>query len=177
MTAGLDLQQLRTIPIFAGLPDRDLEALLNLSSRMEMGPEETLFVQGQPSDAFFVVLEGGVDVLVRGANGTEQPVAHMGPGSVLGEISLIIEGNRSATARATEPTRLLRFEDRRFRELLRSGSLPAYRVIHNLAHVLATRLRAADAQIAKMCEEESASTVAEDDLDRLRRIFFTEWGS
>ena len=51
----------------------------------------------------------------------------------------------------------------------------AYRVVHNLARVLAARLRAADDLVAELCAGRSEAQVAEDDLDRLRHTFFTEW--
>ncbi len=53
-------------------------------------------------------------------------------------------------------------------------SLPAYRIVHRLAQSLAYRLRELDAHIAEMSASEGGPP--EDDLDRLRRIFFTDWG-
>jgi CRP-like cAMP-binding protein len=177
MATSVLINQLQSVPIFAGLSEDELNELLVFVDRVELTPEKRLFSQGEEADAFFVVLAGGLDVSVRGAEGHEQRVAHLGPGAVLGEISLLIGGQRTASADATEPTVLLRFPDRRFRNLLDAGSLAAYKVVCNLARVLATRLRAADIQLADLCSQGTTTVVAEDDLDRLRKIFFVDWGS
>jgi CRP-like cAMP-binding protein len=177
MASGL-VSQLQSVPIFQGLSEDDLDQLLVFAQRMELAPHQKLFSQGDPADAFFVVLSGGVAVHMLGASGSEQHLADLGPGAVLGEISLLIGGQRTASAEATEPTVLLRFPARRFRGMLEGGSLAAYRLVANLARVLATRLSAADAHMAELVggSQEGTATVAEDDLDRLRKIFFVDWG-
>lgn len=176
VSASVALQQLASLLIFSGLAPEDLATLHSLADGLDLRPAELLFMQGEVADAFFVVLAGGLDLTVRGSNGAEQLLAHVGPGAVIGEISLLVKGPRSVTAQATEPTALLRFPDQAFRDLLDAGSLAAYGVVHNLAKVLAVRLRAADAQIAELCKNGPAAQVVEDDLDRLRKIFFTDWG-
>jgi CRP-like cAMP-binding protein len=93
---------------------------------------------------------------------------------VVGEISLFIGGDGPAFVRAAEPSTLLRFPYAGFRQLMDGDCLPAFRVLYNLAQLLARRLRAADAQLAEMCDPQTPPP-AEDDLDRLRRIFFTDW--
>lgn len=172
----LDVEQLATLPIFSGLATREIAVLHDLAARLELGPAEPLFSQGEVADAFFVVLAGGLDLSVRDVDGADHLLARLGPGAIIGEISLLVHGQRSVTARATERSVLLRFPDDQFRELLAGSSLAAFRVVHNLAKVLAERLRAADAQIAELCKDGSPAQVAEDDLDRLRKIFFTDWG-
>ena len=74
------------------------------------------------------------------------------------------------------PSTLLRFMDQKFLDLLDAGSLPAFRVVANLARVLAARLRAADDQLIELAAKQASEGAQEDDLDRLRRIFFTDWG-
>ena len=174
MAANLDLAQLGQIPVFADLPDSDLGVLRLLAQRVELGAEATLFNQGDPADALFVVLTGNLDIHVRVGGGREHLVAQMGPGNVVGEISLFIGGLRSASARTTAPTELLRFPDDSLRAMMGTAAASACRIIYRLAQALAARLRAADAHIAEMSREDRAA-VFDDDLDRLRRIFFTDW--
>jgi hypothetical protein len=71
---------------------------------------------------------------------------------------------------------VLRLPDSQLQKLLEGNSIPAYRFVLNIARVLATRLRAADTQIAELCVEVTPPLVPEDDLDRLRKIFFSDWG-
>jgi CRP-like cAMP-binding protein len=173
--ADVDLAQLSTSPIFAGLDETDLRSLAAEATTGELRPGDTLFEQGSPADAFFVILEGKVSLFVRSSGGTDQRLASLGPGMVLGETSLLLRDIRSVTAKAETATRLLRFSNAQFVRLLDASYVPALQVVRNLARVLAARLRSADSQIAELCKDDGASTVAEDDLDRLRRIFFSDW--
>ena len=145
-----------------------------MASRQELTEGQILFTEDDPADSLFILLAGNVDLTVRGADGSSRIVAQLGSGASLGETSLLIGGNRSVSARATSAGTLLRFPHDAFREMIESGSLLAYRVVHNLARVLAARLRAADDLVADLVSGRT-SGVAEDDLDRLRRTFFTEW--
>jgi CRP-like cAMP-binding protein len=174
--AQVEKADLDRVPIFAGLPEGDMETLGKLAQRTEIPAGEWLFRQGEEADCFYAILSGGLDLLVRTPGGRDVPVVHTGQGTIVGETSALIGGQRSASARATEPTHLLRFPDEAIRELLRADSLPAYRIVHRLAQALAHRLREVDAHIAQMSTNDG-SRATEDDLDRLRRIFFTDWGA
>ena len=173
--AEVSLATLVASPLFAGLSEADVRMLAATATAVELRPDETLFVQGSPSDSFFVILEGKVTLYVKSKLGVDQRLATLEPGMVVGETSLLLRGTHSVTAKADQPTRLLRFADTEFERLLDASSVPALRVVRNLARVLAARLRSADIQIAEMCKDGGPSVVAEDDLDRLRRIFFSDW--
>ena len=60
---------------------------------------ETIFEQGEPSDAAYVVVEGRVG-LSRRTNGTESVIANLGAGEMFGEMGLFDRAPRAATARA-----------------------------------------------------------------------------
>jgi CRP-like cAMP-binding protein len=176
MTETSDLAILAGMPIFAELPEAELEMLVEQATREHFDARADVFTQGAEADSFLVLLAGGVDVLTHSTQGVERLLAHLGSGAVLGETSFLTGGTHSATARTTEPTDVLRFGYARFNRLREANAIAVYRVIYNMAHILASRLRAADVDLAELCND-SQSTVAEDDLDRLRRIFFTEWGT
>ena len=166
--------QLADIPIFKDLPEGDLEALRALAQHVKIAAGDWLFRQEEAADCFYAVLSGGLDIAVKTPPGAERLVLHTGPGTIVGETSLLIGGRRSASARTTAATVLLRFPDDALRTMLDAESLPAYRIVHRLAQSLANRLRELDAHIAEMSASEDGPP--EDDLDRLRRIFFTDWG-
>lgn len=172
-----DGAQLGETPIFSDLPEEDIATFRQFAKRLDVAAGDWLFRQGDEADCFYVVLTGRLDLEVRTSTGTEHVVAQMGPGSVVGETSLFIGGQRSASALATEPTSLLRFHDQELCELLRADSLPAYRVAYKLGQAMAQRLREVDAHIAQMSSNGGGQTTTEDDIDRLRRIFFADWGA
>ena len=77
-------------------------------------PEESfakgavIFGEGDPGDAFFIVRRGSVGVFKAYGKPDQVQIATLEPGRVLGEISVIDQGPRSATAVALEPTDVTR---------------------------------------------------------------------
>jgi CRP/FNR family transcriptional regulator len=168
--------ELPPTPLFAGLEQDDWPDLLKFASRIELGPMEVVFHEGEDADAFFVVLAGTVEVRARMAGGPERPLAHLAPGAVIGETSLLLGAPHSASIYATEPCTLLKFPKDAFLELVKERQSGAVRVLYNIAHALAVRLRAADAHIAELSSRPAAGTqVVRNEVDRLRNIFLTEW--
>lgn len=74
--------------------------------------------QGEPSDAFYVVLEGRARVFVTSLAGEEVTLETLERGDSFGEIGLLRGRARSATVRASTPLRLLRLDGAVFRALL-----------------------------------------------------------
>ena len=67
----------------------------------------SIFHEGDPGDAFFIIVEGAVKVYVTSVQGEEMVLTTMRSPETLGEVSLFDEGPRSASAEALEPARLL----------------------------------------------------------------------
>jgi predicted acylesterase/phospholipase RssA/CRP-like cAMP-binding protein len=70
-----------------------------LGTTRHLGPNETLFSAGEDSDTVYFVTAGLLDVLHRSTEG-ELVVATLGVGEVIGEITAVIGGHRTATVRA-----------------------------------------------------------------------------
>jgi CRP/FNR family transcriptional regulator, cyclic AMP receptor protein len=70
---------------------------------------ETIFVEGQPRDVMYVILEGEVDIQQHG-----QSLCTAGPGELLGEMAMIDGQGRSASAVALSPCRLAVVDEKRF---------------------------------------------------------------
>ena len=69
---------------------------------------EVLFEQGDPGDALYALAEGALEFSVLSASGRKLTLDMMRPGAVFGEITLFDPGERTATASAAEPSRVLR---------------------------------------------------------------------
>lgn len=77
---------------------------------------DTLFAEGDPPDALYLVREGRLDVLVPGTSGLEA-VAQIQPGEVVGEMGLLTGLPRTATVRAAETSELWRLSREAFEDL------------------------------------------------------------
>lgn len=93
---------------------------------------ETLFVEGESGSTAFVVLEGEMQIEVQG-----HEVETLGPGEIFGEMAIITEEPRSATARALVECRLAVLDGRRFQFLVQQTP----RFALHLMKVMADRLR------------------------------------
>ncbi|MDQ2941502.1 MAG: cyclic nucleotide-binding domain-containing protein, partial [Chloroflexota bacterium] len=116
----MSIDQLRATPLFAGLPEEHLERLAAMSEPMHLGPGDLLLEEGSPGDALFVVISGELDVTKR-ADGSELPVARIGPGSIQGEMAALEGGIRTASVRAVSEADVLRIPNEALRALLESG--------------------------------------------------------
>lgn len=138
------MQFLRDVPVFAALEPRDLLDLAELSREEELPPGQPLCEQGRPdSGDLFVILAGRAAVMVEGGEGA---VAELGPGEVVGELSLLDGSPRSATVVPRDgPLRVLRIPAEAFRARL----LPRGSVSRSLLLMLTARLRALSSRVSQ----------------------------
>ena len=107
------LEQLKRVPLFTGLGSKELQELGALADEIDVDDGRVLTREGESGHEFFIVLDGSVEVDVKG-----EVVASLGPGDFLGEIALIDGKPRSATTRAVGPTRLMVVGHREFHRLM-----------------------------------------------------------
>jgi MFS family permease len=100
-----ELAQLQAIPMFAPLPAPTLEALALSMTRREVPAGETIFRQGDHGDRFYIIDSGEIEIEI---DGREANV--LGPGEHFGEIALLRDISRTATARARKETKLYALE-------------------------------------------------------------------
>ena len=98
---------LRTVPLFEGFSDGDLEQIGARLTEVELSAEAFLFQEGDVADALYLVQEGRLAVLAGGPP-SPRKVGTVGVGQCVGETALMVAGPRSATVRAEVDSRLLR---------------------------------------------------------------------
>jgi len=134
---------LASVDLFAGL---DRVTLAKLAAHLEpvsVDPGAAVFRQGDPGDAFYLIVRGSFGIYVAGASGSaEKRVNTLGPGAPFGEMALLSGQPRSATVRADEDAGVLRLDRARFLGLV--GREPQVALV--IAGTLCERLRQADAR-------------------------------
>lgn len=98
---------LRTSPLFAELPDRDIAGLAADGRTVFVPAGEVLMAEGDPSDSLVVVLEGELEV-TREGGGAHLLLNVCTRGDLLGELGVLQDLPRSATVRARTPARVRR---------------------------------------------------------------------
>ncbi|HKB29022.1 MAG TPA: cyclic nucleotide-binding domain-containing protein [Candidatus Limnocylindrales bacterium] len=107
------LELLKTVPLFADLDERSLDAVGVLAREIEVPEGHVLMLEGEPGDAFYVIVEG--TIRVERASGVAKS---MTAGGFLGEIALLEGGLRTATATAESDCRLLVIHRHEFDRLM-----------------------------------------------------------
>ena len=123
-------QLLRHNSIFAPLPVATLERISHDLSPVVASAGEEVITQGDVGDRFYVIEDGQVEVFEDGVFRRNE-----GPGESFGEIALLRDVPRTATVRATAPTRLLALERDRF-----IAAVTGHRRSHQLAHTVVDSL-------------------------------------
>jgi CRP-like cAMP-binding protein len=92
----VDPARLRTIPLFEGIHDTDVEMIADHMEERLVAPGEHLTREGASGYFFFVIIDGTASVERQG-----QVVAGLGPGDFFGEAAIIDATRRNATVTAT----------------------------------------------------------------------------
>jgi CRP-like cAMP-binding protein len=106
--------RLRGLEFFEGFSDHELERVAELAEDVEAEVGALLIDQGRVGTECYVIEVGYAGVYVG-----DEHVASLGPGSMVGEMALVGHTPRSASVVAETPVRLLAFDNRSFRELLK----------------------------------------------------------
>ena len=127
---------IRTFCPFRLVADEDLGQLDRETALHVAAAGTTLFEEGDPADGVSAVLDGSVEVVTAG-----RTLATLGPGSVLGELSLFTSSaTRTATARATTPVRMITWRADDVPGRLARHERLATAIVADMAFVLAERL-------------------------------------
>src|SRR3954464_14527711 len=114
----------------------------------------TLFREGEPGKEMYV-LQAGKVAISKKVRDVEKILATLGPGEFFGEMAIISNKPRNASASVAEDARLLVIDPKTFEGMIRGNSEIAVRMIKKLAD----RLSEADAQIENLLHTDPASRV------------------
>ena len=137
---------LRTVPIFSELSDEDITSLAKLASRKRYPKDTVVFFENEEGDFFFTITEGRIKVTILGDDGREVILSVLGPGDFFGEMALLDNEPRSATAIAVEESELLSLHRNDFQTVLNDNKS----ITSALIRVLSARLRRANHQISTL---------------------------
>jgi CRP-like cAMP-binding protein len=125
------VELLKRAPLFAECSKSELAALATTADELDLREGAVLTREGASGREFFVLIEGTVRVTRNG-----RKLAELGAGDWLGEIALLTESPRTATATATTPVRILVVTDRAFRHVVEKMPSIALKVLASVAERL-----------------------------------------
>ncbi len=132
------VDRLKAVPLFSHCSKRELEFLATRMDEITLQAGETLLVQGQPTDTFYVLLGGEVEVSRDG-----RPLKHLKAGDFFGEIGMLDRGLATATVKTTQPAETLAMSHAQFRDAIKGNDALVLQVMAAMAQ----RLRENAAQL------------------------------
>lgn len=136
-------QALQRLQLFAGVPEAQLDALARQALRQRYDRGDIIFSRGDAGDRAFVILEGQVDLVIESSDGRELILSRLQAGEHFGEMALVDDLHRSASARAASPAELVVVLRQTFLRALEQEPEMGREVIRSLVH----RLRVADEKL------------------------------
>jgi CRP/FNR family transcriptional regulator len=142
--------------MFAEMDDAELASLAQDMVRRSYAAGETLFFQGDPGKAVYIVESGTVRIYVHAEDGQEVSVVIYGQGDLFGEMSLLDQMPRSATAEAMEDAVLWVMSGEDFYRHLHTS----HQLALNVMLTLSTRLRETNESIKSLASLDVTRRIA-----------------
>ena len=148
-------EALRRVDLFSGLPADELRALAAVIRGIRAGPGDRLFEEGDENAKFYIVTEGAVEIVKHVPGGGEEKLAVRRAGDVFGEMALLNDAPRFATARVAEECECLTLSRGDFERLMGGDSLAL-----RMMKILSQALRALGIRFVNMERPEEGSVTA-----------------
>jgi ATP-binding cassette subfamily B protein len=115
--AAITGARLKSIEVFRGLADADLEPIAARFSSERIAADRVVFAQGDAGDKFYVIAHGKVEVVLERPEGAER-LRVLEDGDVFGEVALLRDAPRTATIRTLTPCLFLTLSRDQFADLM-----------------------------------------------------------
>lgn len=119
----------RSFSLVEQLSDGEVRDFLLQGEQIEVRPGAPVVVQGEVSRSFFLILRGGMEVVLTTSGGKRVRLATLKAGEYFGEFACIYRIPRSATVRAIDEARLLKFSDRAIHDLIERSPIAGERLM------------------------------------------------
>ncbi|QJC22537.1 Crp/Fnr family transcriptional regulator [Arcanobacterium buesumense] len=162
----MDSTVLAHVELFRELDDAERADLLSLMSETTLKRGESLFHEGDSGDRLYVVTDGKVKLSHTADDGRENLIAVLGPGEIIGELTLFDLGARSSTVTAIAATSLLSLSHKDMMTYIDSHPAMAKSMLRELAR----RLRTTNQQMADLVFSDVPGRVAKALLDLAERF-------
>jgi CRP/FNR family cyclic AMP-dependent transcriptional regulator len=131
------LDHLHNVPLFSACSNKELQTIARATDEISLPAGHILTDQGQTGREAFIIVKGSATVKRNG-----KKIATLGPGAVVGELSLLDHGPRTATVTTDEETTVLVLDQRHFLAVIDDVKT----LSHKLLATLASKVREFDRQ-------------------------------
>ena len=142
---------LQRVPLFADLNASEMREFVRISHSRTYRPGEVIFFEGEPGVGMYVIRKGEVEIRKAGGEaGEELVLARLKDGDFFGELALLDDSPRSASAVAATPTELIGIFRPDLLGLLERKPRLGIKVLLKLADMIGKRLKATNTELQKL---------------------------
>jgi len=145
---------LRSIPLFEGLSEEDLQALSATLELRSFKAGQMIFAQGDSGSSLYIIEHGDVNIHLPGEASQRISLKDLGRGEYFGELALFDEKPRSASALATTDTALLELQRSTLENYLDKRPRAAMAILRTMGEHLRETNRLLSARAAKNVDAE-----------------------
>jgi CRP/FNR family transcriptional regulator len=135
------LRLMKSIVLLKDMPERTIQALAEFLKPRRFATGAVVFKEGGRGMSMYFVASGRIRIYKRTASGSSRQLAIVGPGYFFGEMALVDEVPRSASAAAAEPCLLFELYSGDLERWVKDSAPQALQFFTALSYVMARRLR------------------------------------
>lgn len=147
---GSTQELLSRVPAFAHLTFRELKEVSAIVHRREYRATEPVFYQGDPGLGMYIIQEGSVSIALAGKENEQKELAVLSEGDFFGELSLLDESPRSASAICKTDCLLIGFFRPDLFDLIERKPALGIKIVLKLAEIVGERLRKTDKELSRL---------------------------
>ena len=135
------------IPVFQGLESRELRTIKRILYQREYKKDEVIFNQGDAGLGMYIIVKGTVEIVC----GPERHMlAELSEGDFFGELALLDDSPRSATAFSKPPCKILCFFKPELLDIINRNPKLGSKILFKLAWTISERLKITNAQVSEL---------------------------
>jgi len=143
---------LKKVPIFSDLTPKELTEVEKIVHRRRYKKNETIIHAGDPGLGMYIIVNGSVEIVEEDEKAGKRTLAKLSDGSFFGDMALLDEDPRSASAIALVDSDIMGFFRPDFLDLIYRKPKLGIKVLLALARVIGERLRHTNELLAKIQE-------------------------
>ncbi len=149
------LTLLKQVPIFSGLNPNELSEVEKIVHKRTYKKKEPIIKMGDPGLGMYIIVKGSVEISSEEGKDEKNVLAQLIEGSFFGDLALLDESPRSASATALEDCSIIGFFRPDFLDLLNRKPKLGIKVLFALAKTIGERLRRTDELLMQTQEKKS----------------------
>lgn len=138
---------LRGVYLFKELKASEMDLILSIAREKRFKKDDVVFHESEPGNVFYIIVSGSIRISTVVPGVGEEALAILKPGEYFGEMALIDDAPRSASAIANENSLLISITKDDFSNLISENNTLGYKLLWVFTRTLTDRLRKTDEQL------------------------------